>query len=88
VLSIKKLPKEFSDGYFVFKYNDIEVKFHLRVVVSDADYNLIIPNTVINNTTSGGEIPVKVQKIDASGTITEIGKDNLDGIKLYKGDSE
>ena len=67
-LTINKIPSGFSQGNFVFSKDDLSATFSLRTVQSNVDYNLVIDKTLINNTTSGGTIGVKVRKTKEDGT--------------------
>lgn len=90
-LTIKQIPENFIDGYFVFKYNDLTVKFHLRVVQSEVDYNLNISQTLINSSNSNGTIYLQVKKTNASGKVSYINnyeEGDAENIYLYVNNSQ
>lgn len=91
-ITINKITSE-TGGEFTFKWkssNDegasvyAEKKFRLGVTTSLADYDLIIPQTVINSSQSKGEYTISVLKKSKNGTTTLYGPRNE--LKLYKND--
>ena len=74
VLTIKDIPSGFESGDFVIKASglNLEKAFTLRAVQSNADYDLCFDKTLINNTTSGGNIIVWVNKTSEDGVVTRL----------------
>lgn len=90
-LSFKAIPEDYISGYFTFKWQEAtdapsraEKKFNLKVITSIVDYDLIIDQTVFNNTYNGGTFNIRVLKKTQEGTIILEEPNQNDEIAIYK----
>lgn len=90
-LIIDSLPEGFTEGDFVFEYNNLKRNFHLSTKKSEVDYNLSLSRTLINSSETDGTITVIVKKTDAAGRVTDLTNAEdakKDNIYLYTGPNE
>jgi hypothetical protein len=78
-----KVPASFVGGKFTFENGILKKEFSLSVVTSEVDYDLIVSQTVINSTSSGGSVAITMKKTDSTGT-TIYDKNNSSNIKEFK----